>query len=64
MSKLEEFLNPKEGPVPEGIEWEASVTCQFCGEYVYSQTLYPNEATLVWTCSKGHRGWIEGYHAF
>lgn len=68
MSKLNEFLNTgSPQPEPEdftGMEWHASVSCQFCMERVSTQTLYPDKCLLVWTCSEGHRSKIENYTAF
>jgi hypothetical protein len=68
LSKLNEFLSPGGQPEqPEdfgGMEWHASVSCQFCMERVSDQTLYPDKCLLVWTCSQGHRSKIENYTAF
>lgn len=67
MSKLDDLLGGDESDglrKPEGMEWYAAVHCQMCGMAVMEQTLYPAEQLLVWTCSSGHRSFIEGYTAF
>lgn len=68
MSRLDDFLGrvePTEKPPPPvGMEWDASVLCQTCNERVDKQMLYPTERILTWTCSEGHKSYIEGYSAF
>ena len=68
MSKLNEFLGqPEPQPTVEdlgGMDWEASVSCQFCGEWVETQTLYPDKSLLVWVCSKGHKSKLENFNIF
>lgn len=63
---LEDFTQKKKTSErkPDGIEWDAVVECQACGEDVEIQTLYPAECLLVWTCSNNHRSYIENYQGF
>lgn len=68
MSKLKEFLakaeNAEPSDRPVGVEWYASVQCQVCREDVDEQKLYPNDGVLVWTCSAGHKSYMENYSSF
>lgn len=64
MSKLDKFLADAAVPVPDGIEWSASVTCSVCGEGVDDQMYYPNDSVLVWKCSAGHRTIMENFSVF
>lgn len=67
MGALEDFLGRAEKPAeskPVGTPWYASVACQFCNEAVYEQTLYPTDKVLIWTCSQGHKSFMENYSAF
>lgn len=65
MSKLEDFLGRSESAGrPDGVEWFAAVRCQVCNVDVDSQTLYPAERILIWTCAAGHRSYLEDYMAF
>lgn len=49
---------------PDGVEFYATVQCQVCDEDVDEQTFYPTEKVLLWTCSEGHRSFIEGFNIF
>lgn len=67
--RLDEFGPAPKQPQPEqrkpdGVEFSASVNCQVCDEFVPEQTYYPTESLLIWTCSKDHRSYIEGFRAF
>lgn len=66
MGRLDIFSAAEAQPEPAqaGVEWSATVCCQTCGEDVEEQTLYPNQNLLVWSCSQGHKSFIEGYNAF
>jgi hypothetical protein len=67
LSKLNDFLGQPEQPTVEdlgGMDWEASVSCQFCNEDVETQTLYPDKSLLVWVCSKGHKSKLENFNIF
>ena len=70
MSRLDMFGPPadpkknREEARPDGVPFFATVDCQVCGEYVDEQVLYPSESVLVWTCSEGHRSFIEGFKVY
>lgn len=68
MSRLDDFLGQPTQPETAadlgGMDWEASVSCQYCNEWVETQTLYPDKSLLVWVCSKGHKSKLENFNIF